>query len=80
MRKPERLNDFYTALMEVHKRSFPDWRFGQLIQNFLGWYVYKYKRDVFFLEEDAIIQRIYEYANETSPLYRGWEVADELQK
>ena len=77
MRNKERLNEFYAVLSEVHKRSFPDWRFGQLIQNFLGWYVHKYKSDIFYLEEDRMIQRIYIYANEESPWFRGWEVEND---
>ncbi len=80
MRKPERLNDFYAALTAIHQKSFPDWRFGQLIENFLGWYYNKYKSDCFYLEEDKMIERIYVYANENSPWFRGWEVKNGLQE
>lgn len=71
MRNPNRLDKFYDEMKEIHKMSFPDWRFGQLMSNFFGWLYSEKKRDCFFPEEDEMIEHLREYANSTSPLYRG---------
>lgn len=71
MRNPNRLDDFYDEMKEIHKKSFPDWRFGQLMSNFLGWLYSEKGRDCFFPEEEEMIKYFREYANSTSPLYRG---------
>ena len=39
MRDPNRLDDFYKRICEIHKEKVPDWRFGQLCSNFFGWLV-----------------------------------------
>jgi hypothetical protein len=70
-RNPERLESFYEEVKQIHKRSFPDWRFGQFLCNFLRW-VQTEKGDPFFPEEDKILEYIKEYANTYSPWYRGW--------
>ena len=71
MRDPNRLDKYYDEMKEIHKKSFPDWRFGQLISNFFGWLYTEKKKDCFFLEEGDMIEYFKEYANCTSPLYRG---------
>ena len=76
MRDPNRLDKFYDELKYIHKRSFPDWRFGQLYRNFFGWLASK-KRDLFFPEEDEMLKYIKEYANEHAPFHRDWEVKNE---
>ena len=45
MRDPNRLDSFYDEMKEIHKKSFPDWRIGQLMSNFLGWMYYVQGRD-----------------------------------
>lgn len=70
MRNPNRLDAFYEEMKEIHKRSFPDWRFGQLVSNFFGWLMSEKKKDLFFPEEDEMIGYFREFANDTSPLYR----------
>ena len=60
MRNPDRLDDFYKELGRIHKEYFPDWRYGQFIVNFLRWY----GRDPFFLEEDAMLKKIYEFVED----------------
>lgn len=67
MRDPNRLDNFYKVLHDVHKEVFSDWRFGQLMSNFLGWCV-DTKRcfDIFFPEDDKWELWIKEYANEFS--------------
>lgn len=71
MRNPNRLDAFYDEMKEIHKKSFPDWRFGQLMSNFLGWVYSEKKRDCFFPEEDEMLEYFKEFANGNSPLYRG---------
>lgn len=63
MRDINRLDKFYNELKEIHKKHFPDWRFGQLIVNVLADWQAKTKRDIFFLEEDEMIQIFRDYVN-----------------
>lgn len=72
MRDPNRLYPFYQQLTEIHRQSFPDIRFGQLMCNFLGWLQSTKGIDPFFPEEDKMIKYIKEYANTNSPYYREW--------
>ena len=74
MRNPDRLDSFYDELKKIHKKSFPDMRFGQLMMNFLGFVNSTKKRDPFFPEEDEIIELFKEYANANSIWYQGWDV------
>ena len=57
MRKPERLDNFYTELCDIHKTFFPDCRVGQLFMNLEREY-----GDLFYYEEDEMIKLIWEYA------------------
>lgn len=68
MRDVKRLNKFYDELREVHAKSFPDWRFGQLMFNFIS-----ECGDPFYWEEDKFIEEIKKYANKCS-YYWHWEV------
>ena len=68
MRNPERLDSVYLQLCEIHKKSFPDMRFGQLMMNFLGFVNSTKKRDPFFPEEDEMLKLFKEYTN--SLLYK----------
>jgi hypothetical protein len=63
MRDTNRLDKFYDELKEIHKKNFPDWRFGQLIVNVLADWQAKTKRDIFFPEEDEMIQIFRDYVN-----------------
>lgn len=56
MRDPNRLDNFYNELKELHKTFFPDWRFSQFFMNFCGWY-----GDPFYLEEDRFLTRVKDY-------------------
>ncbi len=62
MRDPNRLDTFYETLKEIHRTYFPDWRFGQFIINFQGWYYDKYHRDVFYIEDEFILDDIKDFA------------------
>ena len=64
MRDIYRLDRFYDELKEIHKKNFPDWRVGQLISNVLGDWQAKTKRDIFFPEENEMIQIFRDYAKE----------------
>ena len=63
MRDTNRLYNFYNKIRENHMK-LPDWRFGQFIMNFMGWYYEKYKRDCFYIEEDEMIKYIEEFVDE----------------
>ena len=63
MRNPQRLNDFYEKLRDIHMMYFPDWRFGQLCSNFFGWLGYNKKIDLFFPEEDEMLKYLEEYVD-----------------
>jgi len=53
MRDPERIDVFCQKLAELwHK--VPDWRFGQLVCNTLGY-------DPFYVEDDVAIEKIKEF-------------------
>ena len=62
MRDPARLDKFYDEMKEIHKKYFCDLRYGQLCSNFLGWLMSEKKRDLFFPEEDEMIEHLREYA------------------
>lgn len=59
MRDPNRLEEFYKQLKELHQKKFPDWRFGQFMINFLGWL--GKKRDGFFPEEDEMLEYLKQF-------------------
>ena len=63
MRDINRLDKFYDELKEIHKKNFPMWRFGQMIVNVLADWQAKTKRDIFFPEEDEMIQIFRDYVN-----------------
>ena len=57
MRDPTRIDKFCDALKELWK-SVPDWRFGQLMCNFLGSVYVETKLDVFFIEDDEMLKQV----------------------
>ena len=59
MRDPKRIDDFCDRLKEIWKQV-PDWRFGQFIVNTMGEVSNRTKQDIFFLEEDEMIQTLEE--------------------
>lgn len=62
------VDKFYTELKEVHVFSFPNWRFGQLMYNFMS-----ECGDPFYWEEEKFIEELKKYSNKCSP-YWHWEV------
>lgn len=65
MRNPNRLDSFYDRLKELHKEKVPDWRFGQLCSNFFGWLMSEKGVDLFFPEENKMLEYLEEYFNDT---------------
>lgn len=63
MRDPNRLDNFYEEFKDIHRKHFPDWRFGQLISNFFGWIVSTKGRDIFFPEEEEMLKLFREYVD-----------------
>lgn len=66
MRDPNRLDNFYDEIKKLHMKYFPDWRFCQLMQNFMGWVFQERKADSFFLEEDRCLDWFKDFCNETN--------------
>ena len=62
MRDVNRLYGFYNELMKIHMENFPDWRFGQLIDNLEQWIrnVKSYD-NLFYIEEDTMLSYINEF-------------------
>ncbi len=56
MRDPNRIDNFMYELGEIWKKELPDWRFGQLIFNFISVY-----GDPFYWEEDVFLENVKEY-------------------
>ena len=62
MRDVNRLDIFYDELKKIHKECFPDWRFGQLINNLERWLqANKGLVDMFYIEEYEMLQYINEF-------------------
>ena len=66
MRDINRIDKFGDEFTKIWKTSFADQRFGQLCSNFFGWLMSEKKIDLFFPEEDKMIEYFKEYANKNS--------------
>ena len=62
MRDKNRLDGFYKRVCNIHKRYFPDWRFGQLVSNLTRWIWNETEVDIFNLEDDAIVLYFKDFA------------------
>lgn len=60
MRDPKRIKAFCDELASLWGKV-PDWRFGQLMSNVLGDYVYETHQDVFFPEDDELLDFFRQY-------------------
>lgn len=69
MRDPNRLDYFYETLKNYHKWYFTDWRFSQLIINFLNWHLNKYGTDGFYVEEDEMLKKFNEFKDDIGVKY-----------
>ncbi len=60
MRDINRIDNFMEEIKKLWKENFPDWRFGQLITNFISWY----KTDLFYLEENDFLKAFNDFVKE----------------
>lgn len=60
MRDPNRLLRLYPDLALYHKKYFPDWRFGQFVENLFSW-IKENGRDPFYIEDDNMIDWVRSY-------------------
>lgn len=54
MRNPERIKPFLDEIGQIWQTKAPDWRFGQLMVNFLP-YLQNQVGDIWFLEENEFL-------------------------
>ncbi len=64
MRDPKRLDDFYDRMKKIHQEKLPDWRFGQLILNFLS--EASTEMGMFYMEDERLIKKLEEYTDSVS--------------
>lgn len=64
IRNPERIDVFTSELNRIWKKHFPDWRFGQLMLNFLGFVIDQKQTDIFFPEESEMLTFLKEFCGE----------------
>ena len=67
MRDPKRLDKFFDEFKKIYKKKFPDWRFFQLMSNFMGWVYQEKKKDPWFIEEPQCMELFKEFSEEMSP-------------
>lgn len=79
MRDPKRIHKFCDRLAAVWA-CVPDWRFGQLMSNMLGQYVYETKKDIFFPEDDELIEFFEKYIENNYPYNLSSELNDQLKQ
>ena len=72
MRNPDRIDNFCKELAKIWKNNACDWRFGQLIINFETWVrIYKGIGDIFYIEEDVMMQHINEFVKHMKGKYEN---------
>lgn len=64
MREIKRIDSFTNEINQIWKDNFPDWRFGQLMVNFMSWY----GTDIFYLEEDKFLEIFNQFVKEIKNL------------
>lgn len=60
MRDPSRIDEFCETLRQKW-HEVPDWRFGQLMSNFLGEVCYGSGRDIFYIEDNEMLNFLENY-------------------
>lgn len=71
IRNPERIDVFTSELNRIWKKHFPDWRFGQLMSNFLGFVAGQKQTDIFFPEESEMLTYLKEFCEEKEDNING---------
>lgn len=69
MRDPARIAKFFEELTALWLEYCPDWRFGQLISNF----ILGEGRDPFYWEEDKFIKELKEFMEKNCVVDPAWE-------
>lgn len=69
MRDPTRIAKFFEELTQLWLEYCPDWRFGQLISNF----ILGEGRDPFYWEEDKFIKELREFMEKNCVVDPAWE-------
>ena len=70
MRDITRIDTFLEEMKVIWKKYFPDWRFGQLMSNFISGSMVNGKGDFFYWEEAKFLQLLHEYLEDgNSPFY-----------
>lgn len=64
MRKTERIDPFLNEIGRIWKEKCPDWRFGQIMVNFLP-FLQKEVGDIWFPEEEEFLLIFKKYFNDT---------------
>lgn len=59
-RDPRRIDEF-CRMIAYYWHMVPDWRFGQLISNVFGQYALDTGRDIFFPEDDELLDYLGKY-------------------
>lgn len=60
MRSPTRIPRFMSSVGNLWMSYYPDWRFGQLMENIVSAYYNKYGRDIFYVEDEEMLKFITE--------------------
>ncbi len=63
MRDVNRLYSLYEDMRVLHS-NFPDWRFMQLMLNFLNWHYQRYGSDGYYIEDPTFLDRFREFFEE----------------
>ena len=61
IRSLARIDKFTAEFNRIWKKYFPDWRYCQLMMNFLGWIAHEKKLDPFFIEENNFKEKYVTY-------------------
>lgn len=62
MRRKDRIKPFLDELATLWGDEFQDWRFGQLMSNFVSWLWQEKNIDIFFIEENRFLELFREFA------------------
>ena len=73
MRNTDRIDTFLQDLGRIWEEHFPDWRFGQLIFNFVSVY-----GDPFHLEEDEFLVALKAYVKGENPRDAVFDYAEKM--
>lgn len=69
------IDKFYDNIKEIHKTYFPQQRFGQFCSNFFGWLASVKGIDLFFPEDDRMLELLKEYVEDQPQfLHHSWEL------